>query len=227
MKQTGRISATDQVVNWVKSGIQAGRLKVGDKLPNEAEMAERLGVGRSSLREGIKVLSAYGVVESRQGEGTFIIDHFAQNVFEFLGFFPNKENTVYFLELRRVIEMGNIASIYRELSEEELEELEKLVQVLGEKRSIDEYTEADRMFHYKMISHSKNPMLIQINNMIADMRNNLLYQMFCYPEIVEDAYQAHCEILDALRKRDLNACIRAVSAHIDTTIMHAENLYLN
>ena len=102
MMRSERVCATDQVVNWVKSEIQSGRLRVGDKLPKEADMAEMLGVGRSSLREGMKILNTYGVVESRQGEGTFRVDHVAKNVFEFLGFLPNQENTAYFLELRRV-----------------------------------------------------------------------------------------------------------------------------
>ena len=61
MMRSERVSATDQVVNWVKSEIQSGRLRVGDKLPKEADMAEMLGVGRSSLREGMKVQTQYGV----------------------------------------------------------------------------------------------------------------------------------------------------------------------
>ena len=52
--------------------IRKGELKVGDKLPKEADLAREIGVGRSSLREGMKILAAYGVVEPRQqlnGEG--------------------------------------------------------------------------------------------------------------------------------------------------------------
>ena len=72
MNETGRVSASDLVVNNIRSKIQRGELKVGDRLPVEADLARELNVGRSSLREGIKILTAYGVVESRQGEGTFI-----------------------------------------------------------------------------------------------------------------------------------------------------------
>ena len=224
MMRSERVSATDQVVNWVKSEIQSGRLRVGDKLPKEADMAEMLGVGRSSLREGMKILNTYGVVESRQGEGTFRVDHVAKNVFEFLGFLPNQENTAYFLELRRVIEVGNVIAICDQLTGEELDKLEALVRVLGEKHTIEEYIEADRAFHHRLIAYTNNPMLIQINNMISEMRSHLLYQLFCHPDIVEDAYIAHGRILQALRDRDVQACIQAVSSHIDITTDHAENL---
>lgn len=224
MKKPERISATQQVVDAVRFAIQRGELKVGDKLPREPDMAEELGVGRSSLREGIKILNAYGIVESRQGEGTYIVDNSARNFFQFMGFFPSAENTINYLELRRTIEVGNIVSIYDKITDSELGALEKLVDILGRKCPIDEYVEADQDFHQALISYTQNPMLIQINNMIADMRSNLLYRMFCHREIVEDAYIAHREILRAIRSRDLLACIKAVNDHLDTTERHSKSV---
>ena len=185
MKKPERISATTQVVDAVRLAIQKGELKVGDKLPRESDMAEELGVGRSSLREGIKILNAYGIVESRQGEGTYIVDNSARNFFQFMGFFPSAENTINYLELRRTLEVGNIVSIYDKITCSELDALEKLVDILGRKCPIDAYVEADQDFHQALISYTQNPMLIQINNMIADMRSNLLYRMFCHHEIVQ------------------------------------------
>lgn len=221
---TPRINATKQVVDTIKLAVQRGQLKVGDKLPREADLAAQLGVGRSSLREGIKILNAYGVVESRQGEGTFIVDNSAKNFFEFMGFFPSSENTANYLELRLVLEVGNIVSIYDKITDKDLDELEPLVNVLNRKGAIDEYVEADKAFHRALISYTKNPMIIQINNMIADIRTDSLYRLFCYPAIVEDAYTAHKRILNALRMRDLKECIAAVSTHIGTTQAHVVHI---
>jgi len=224
MKTPERVTATNQVVNAIKYAIQSGKLKIGDKLPREADMAEELGVGRSSLREGIKILNTYGVVESRHGEGTFIVDNSAKNFFEFMGFFPSKENTIYYLELRRVVEVGNIIHICESITDEEIAKLESLADILGQEATIEDYAEADRAFHHTLISYTQNPMLIQINNMIANMRSILLYRIFCYPEIVQDAYTAHHGIISALKNRDLNKCIDAVSSHIDKTQEHADKL---
>lgn len=124
MNETGRVSASDLVVNNIRSKIQRGELKVGDRLPVEADLARELNVGRSSLREGIKILTTYGVVESRQGEGTFITDNVARNFFEYMGFFPSKENSEYLVELRRVIEVGNIAAIYDRVTPQQYDQLE-------------------------------------------------------------------------------------------------------
>lgn len=218
MEKQTRISATNQVVNTIRLALQNGQLKIGDKLPREADMAEKLGVGRSTLREGIKILTAYGVVEPRQGEGTFIVDNSARNLFEFMGFFPSKENTAFYLELRRALEVGNIACIYDKIPDNELDELQKLVEILGKKASIDTYVEADQDFHHWLISYTQNPMLIQINKMLSVMRTDLLYRMFCYPELVKDAYIVHGKIVRALRNRDRFACIQIVDEHLSTTI---------
>ena len=120
-----QMGAVGQVVTYVKEAIQAGKYSVGDKLPNEAELAKLAGVGRSSLREGMRILAAYGVVEIRQGEGTFVIDKTAEQFFEFLGYMPST-NFESFIDLRRVIEAGNIVTIYDKLDENDLEELQRI-----------------------------------------------------------------------------------------------------
>ena len=195
MNETGRVSASDLVVNNIRHKIQRGELvEVGDRLPVEADLAKELNVGRSSLREGIKILTAYGVVESRQGEGTFITDNVARNFFEFMGFFPSKENSECRTELRRVIEVGNIAAIYDRVTPEQSNEIEQLVDVFDEEHTIDEYVEADYNFHNMLIEITGNPMLIQVNNMIAQMRRDLLYRMFSHPEIIQDARFSHRQI---------------------------------
>ena len=220
MSSVARINATAQVVGTIKNKIRRGELREGDRLPKEAELAEQIGVGRSSLREGLKILAAYGVIEARQGDGTYVVDNTAQNFFEFMGFFPDKENLSYFIELRRVVEVGNIISIYDKLDDTVLSLLEKTVVTLGEDRPIDDYVEADMLFHSSLISYTQNPMLKQINNMIETMRKDLLYRLFCHQEILKDAYIAHTRIIKALKSKKLDDCINAVVEHIDVTQYH-------
>ena len=106
-----RVTSTELVVDFVRSAIVEGKLRTGNRLPPEEELSKSIGVGRSSLREGMRVLSAYGVVEIRQGEGTFIVDRVTENFLDFMGFIPTEENLISALELRRVIEIGNIIAI--------------------------------------------------------------------------------------------------------------------
>ena len=66
IRKVQRGSMADQVVKNIREAIADGQWNVGDRLPNEQELAKQLGVGRSSVREGIRILAGYGLVETRQ-----------------------------------------------------------------------------------------------------------------------------------------------------------------
>ena len=66
------VSASEQIVHHVRRLVEQGELGVGDKLPAERMLAVQTGVSRSSVRVGLRALSAMGVVQSRHGAGTFI-----------------------------------------------------------------------------------------------------------------------------------------------------------
>ncbi len=62
---TGRTGAVDQVIAYVRYAVKNGTYNVGDKLPNESELAATIGVGRSSQSKGMRILATYGIVEIR------------------------------------------------------------------------------------------------------------------------------------------------------------------
>ena len=64
------------IIDRIVSSIAAGELRPGDRLPTEEEFSARIGVGKSSVREAIKILEAFGILEIRRGDGTYIVDHF-------------------------------------------------------------------------------------------------------------------------------------------------------
>lgn len=212
-----RITATMQVVNSVRVSIANGDLKVGDRLPPEAEMAKSLGVGRSSLREGMRILAAYGVVEIRQGEGTYIINRMAEQFLEFMGFLPNSENMLYMLMLRRIIEVGNVMELYDKLTEEQIQKLDAINQQLTADRSQEECARLDVEFHRLLISYSQNPLLDQINEMLTRMRIEMLRLIYESPEQILNAQVAHQKIIDALAAQDVGMSVEAVREHLDDT----------
>ena len=74
-------SIVDKIIDRIVKAISTGQFKVGEKLPSEFELMEELNVGRNSLREAMKILSALGVVDIRRGDGTYVCDHIAPTVF--------------------------------------------------------------------------------------------------------------------------------------------------
>ena len=75
-------SVVQSVINRLTDAIKNGELKPGDKMPSEIELAESLGVARSSVREAIKILSYLGVLESKRAEGTFVCEGFSESMID-------------------------------------------------------------------------------------------------------------------------------------------------
>ena len=69
-------SVVDSVKDWITDQMIKGNLRPGSKLPTEAELSQRLGVGRNSVREAIKQMEAYGVLYIKRAEGTFVAEQF-------------------------------------------------------------------------------------------------------------------------------------------------------
>ena len=225
MNTTNRLGAVDQVVAYVKGGIQSGDLKVGDKLPNEADLAAMIGVGRSSLREGMRILNAYGLVDIRQGDGTYIDNKSEEKFIEILNL-QTTGNYQYLMELRRVLETGSIALVCPKITDPQIEELQELVDMLVPTNDIAKVVDADRAFHTKLIEITGNPLIISLNNMIYQNRMSLLLTILTDKAILDDAKTAHQAILDALRSRNVTQCIEAVTRHLDVTLVHLNHMDL-
>ncbi|MBC8076492.1 MAG: FadR family transcriptional regulator, partial [Chloroflexales bacterium] len=105
LSRIDRASIKDLALQQLKRYILSGSMKPGDRLPAERSLAEQLGVGRSSVREALKVLEAIGLVESRIGEGTFITNQGGASIGRTIGasLAVWGSTIVEILEARRII----------------------------------------------------------------------------------------------------------------------------
>ncbi|CAH0127807.1 HTH-type transcriptional regulator LutR [Peribacillus sp. Bi96] len=96
-----------EVVESLRSMIEADSLLPGDKIPSERELSDRLNVGRSSVREALRALELLGLIETRRGEGTFIRDFQEHKLVELLGtfFLQDKKVQEDLAETKRLIEI--------------------------------------------------------------------------------------------------------------------------
>ncbi len=217
LKEVKKTTATEQVIMSIREALAHKTIKYGDKLPNEAELAAQLGVGRSSLREGIKALSAFGILEARQGEGTFVVNRFAENVFEYLGFTPDTENFKHLIALRRVFEVGCINMVVERITPEQCDELQQLTDQIVTKNSahnIDNNTKADAEFHAVLLQVAGNPLMTEMYNMISKMLCSMMNQLMCYDDVAYDAKRVHNLIVAALKERDAASAVAAVNEHL-------------
>ena len=226
-----RQKLADHVIEDITEMIRDGRLRDGDKLPNQTEFARQLGVSRLSLREALQTLQAMGLVTQKPKTGTIITCGSAQQIARpipptDLG---DAEAVFELLEARRIIE-GAIARHAAECaSEKDIRHLEKLLQqsekafASGDVRA---YTELDVKFHLYLMSIPGNRHII---NMYLTVYNRVLQYISgvfrMKPDMWSAALAFHREILDSLAARDVERTVRAVEEEHLADIRKLENYY--
>ena len=213
------LSAADQVVEFVKNGIRKGRFKLGDKLPSEAELGDEIGVGRSSLREGMNILRAFGLVDIRRGDGHYIDNKTEQNFMDVLGLQVGS-TTADLLVLRKVLETGTVGLICPKISDEEIEYLQMLTNKFVPGTPVEECVDADREFHMTIAKVLGNPLVTSLTHMIFQSRMNSLLIVHRDLTVLSDTKVAHQAIVNALRAHDPEAATHAMTLHMNHTIGH-------
>lgn len=213
-------SRSRQIVEKFRKKIAEGVLKVGDKLPPERELCIQLGISRTALREAIRTLEAYGIVEARQGGGTFITDRFTENVFEFLGFGDKLDyaTIIQLLKARSIIESGAIESIVVTATDKDIAQLESLATQL--KTAVEQngtIGELDATFHKKIIEFTNNKILMTLYQMIWRMLSHSTSMVIAYPTARNIAVHDHLEIVETLKRRDVQESKQSVLRHLQHT----------
>ena len=199
---------TDQVLGQIKEALMRGKLKPGDKLPGARELAERMEVGISSVREALKMLEGLGAVESRQGEGTFICDTLregAANAFAIqIALLP--QTAEYLVEFREIYETAYTHLAMKNANKEDLAMIEKEVIALEEKMNLqspDILVEAqdELTFHRSVLNCTHNPYIIKIGEVALELFFDNLHERLEPLKIIEAA-KDHRDIYEAIRDKD-------------------------
>lgn len=211
----------EQVIEQVKNMIIDGTLKKGDKLPSERELAEHLQVSRTSIREALRALQVIGLVECRQGEGNFIKQSFENNLFEPLSimFMLQKSDTSEIIELRKIIEIETASIAAKKVTEEELNSMKFLIDVLKGSEDEEERVKADKKFHYTIAHASKNFLIVSILNAVSSLIDSFIKdarkKILADKENVDVLVKQHKDIYMALKERDPAKASEAMEKHLD------------
>lgn len=171
-------SVVQLVIDRISNAIISGELKPGDKLPTEPELASLFEVGRNSVREAVRILIAYGVLEIRRPEGTFVCNDFsAKMINPMLYHIIMQKNEAYhdLVELRKLVENGTMhIAMEKGLSEDEEKALqlccERLTNILKTTPTdTDAVLDADIAFHDEIAKATHNSLIPVINSPIAEL----------------------------------------------------------
>lgn len=215
MQKEKRLS--DSVADTILSMITIEkRFKSGDKLPNENDLSEELGVSRTTLREAIRILAVGNVVEIRRGKGTFVKQEFEEHTLETLSpLMSTKLNADDLYEMRLIFEPE--AAYYATLraTDNELqrilkigEKIERLIQE-GKDRTVEE-----QAFHRTIAKATHNEFMNRLMPIIQESINKGVMLSETKKVAVKDTVTDHKMLMDFMRKRNAEGARNAMRIHI-------------
>ncbi len=212
LKSLRKESVVQSVINVLTDAIRSKELQPGDKIPPEPELAESLGVARSSVREAIKILTYLGVLESKRSEGTFVCDGYKESMIDPMvyGILLNQDSFENLMELREMTEAGMMRLAIEHHEDRELDELES---ILGEMKKalelrenrVDTFFEADNRFHDMIAEMGKNPMADKINKVVRSLTHAVRYQTVSAMILSgksDKLLDTHVQLFNAIKERD-------------------------
>ena len=221
-KASKRESAVDIVVNNIKQLLIDRRLKPGDKLPSELEISEGLGVSRGSVREAMKILSAFGLIDIRVGNGTYVCETPANSILDsfLFSFFTVNPNIDDIYEFRHIFEINILELILKHYDENQRERraLKDNLDELGMLMKFGAYPEKlrenDLEFHRLLGKASCNLLAERIYNFVID---------FMEPSITAThkhqhggiVYKVHKNIVDIIETKDAGRIDEVITASVD------------
>ncbi|MFL9947212.1 FadR/GntR family transcriptional regulator [Paraburkholderia agricolaris] len=217
---TARIPAYRQAQVEIKKYIEQHRLRFGDALPPEGQLAQELGMSRPSLREAMKSLESLGVVESRHGEGIYVKAFSFDSIIDNLpyAFIADGHSLRDLLEVRAAIELGAVPVILERITADDTRALRELAARMLEKAQAHQlYEQEDREFHATMYRRLENPFLSTLTDLFWQVFHRL-NSSTGQPEhwLVEATAVDHMEIVKMIEARNLEGLAKAYRKHFNT-----------
>lgn len=216
-------SQSEVVVDGIKKMITTGRLSAGSRLPVEKDLAQELAVSRGSLREGVRALVLMGVLETRQGAGTYVTALDPATLLGPLAVLVDLQrpgNMVDLMTVRRVLEVEAAGRAALRITEAELAQAGDALarmETLIKQKAVDHQAvmEADVAFHRVIARASGNPTLSALIDGLASRTVRARTWRALHDEGAESQTHAeHQAILSALRARDPDAARLRMGAHL-------------
>jgi GntR family transcriptional regulator, transcriptional repressor for pyruvate dehydrogenase complex len=194
------------------------KLRPGDKLPSERELAETLRVSRSSIRDAIRSLELMGLVEPRQGAGTIVREISADRLGNpFANALKRRRELVSeLLDFRKMLEPPLAARAATHASPDEVSEMEEILRRQEEKQGQGDAAVAeDAEFHYGIALASGNSVVLKVLDIIMDLLRDTRERSLQVEGRAQKSLAGHRRILAAIKRRDAEAAKAAMRRHIE------------
>lgn len=212
------LSAVEQVIKAIKNMIIENGLQVGDKIPNEFELSTMFGKSRGCIREAVKILDAYGVLEVRRGDGTYVRGSASAGLFDaqFFRIIALGTSLPDLIQLRLILETGIIGAVIERITDEDVEELrrieEKLQEAVMSRAPLEQIVAEDLHFHTALVEITGNEVLKNVYINMLDIFMPYIQNSYVQQHATSDfsVLKHHELIIRAVEERDHDLAMYAI-----------------
>lgn len=222
-------SPVDKIIRQIRELITSGQLNPGDKLPPERKLAERLGVGRSNVRDAIKKLEFYGILKTLPQSGTIVAGMGISALEGLISDVLKIENSDFFslVETRVLMEteLAKLASLRR--TDQDIKDIKAALEAYEKKVMLDQVAvEEDLLFHLKIAEASKNTVLKTLMLIITpDIINNFITLDICKDgRTRRDALEEHNVIVKHIIAQEPEKAAEAMRMHLKEVFEYSRDL---
>lgn len=217
LKAVTKTKLHEQIVIQIQALIDEGRLKHGDQLPPERELAAIFKVSRHSVREAIRILEQKRILKSRPGSGTYIILEEESSVVDFLARAINHEkNTIAeIFQFRELLEPQIAGLAARNATEKDLSILQEILQ--RQQNNLDDSTasmDLDQDFHRALARATGNAVLLQVVELLDHIFLKSRHAYSQSPQRNRLSLKGHREIVKAVKSADSNTARQLMADHL-------------
>jgi GntR family transcriptional repressor for pyruvate dehydrogenase complex len=212
-------TATEAVAQQLIHLISSGVLSTGDKLPSERDLAEQLHVGRTTVREALKLLTLSGVLEARRGDGTYVRQKYWSFVTDQIKW-PTLLRPVDIedlMEVRTPIEIRTARLAAKRATEDDLSEIRQALDDIRaiHGRDLSREAELDARFHLRLAAATHNQLLVTVMEALVAPLRTYIAQANRMTVDLATSIAEHQAIVDAICVRDPDQAADAMARHLD------------
>ncbi len=227
MREIQKISITDMAAENIKELITNGEYRPGQKLPTEANFCKMLGVSRTSVREALRILQALGYVTIKSGKGTFVSEKMPGQATE-QWYEADDAQFSDFMEVRFAIEPLAIRLSVQRATPKEVAELNEVHQSFLNANQCHDMAKLimlDELFHTKIMSYTKNPLLININKQLLNCFRAYRGESFTNSQVYNNAVLPHERILQCFYIKDAETAVLEMQKHLEITASDMKQIH--
>ncbi|MGW7519490.1 FadR/GntR family transcriptional regulator [Streptomyces sp. NPDC054796] len=208
-----RSALAAQVIAALRTQITSGEWPVGSRIPTEPELVEELGVARNTVREAVRALAHNGLLDIRQGSGTYVVA-----TSELAGVMQRRfaeADPRHVAELRAALETSGAELAARRRTEADLNQLDALLErreAAWESREVDRFVEADANLHLGIVAASHNEVLTAVYADLGDVMRDFL-RFDVGEELRPENHMDHERLVEAIRDGDPETAGREAASY--------------